>query len=207
VAMPEAQLVDPAVSKVKFDRQIREFRRLAADYRQRGWFLAEASFPTVVVVLGAPQLKPPAMVVGVRFDYTDYDLRPPSVSMVEPFTGEAYRAGQLPTQLFRQAADNGAVQIAGLPPGIPIPRLVTRQPLLQFYGPDDMPFLCVAGVREYHDHPGHSGDAWELHRPAGAGRLVRLLEVIDKYGIRPLSGYNVNLEVKITGFTQNEAPE
>lgn len=199
-------VVDPAVSRAKFDREIRAFRRLAADYRKRGWFLADASFPTALVVMAAPQLKPPAVVAGVLFDYTDYDLRPPSVRLVDPFSAEPYRAKDLPVQLFRQVEDgNFRVEIAG-PVGAPTPKLMARQPLMQSYSPDEIPFLCLAGVREYHDHPGHSGDSWELHRPSGAGRLVRLIEVIDRYGVRPLSGYNLALEPKIVGFVQNEIP-
>jgi len=26
------------------------------------------------------------------------------------------------------------------------------------------PFLCVRGIREYHEHPQHSGDEWLLYR-------------------------------------------
>lgn len=85
--------------------------------------------------------------------------------------------------------------------------MVTDQPLMQWYGPDDTPFLCLAGVREYHEHPAHSGDSWLLHRAAGAGRFVRLLEVIDKYGVRPISGYNVELKPQISGFLQSEPVE
>lgn len=199
-------VVDPAVSRAKFDREIRAFRRLAADYRKRGWFLADASFPRVLAVLAAPQLKPPAVVVGVLLDYTDYDLRPPSVRLVDPFTAEPYLMKDLPVQLFRQVAAEGVrVEIVGLP-GAQAPNLMARQPLMQSYGPDEIPFLCLAGVREYHDHPGHSGDTWELHRAAGAGRLVRILDIVDRYGIRPLSGFNVALEPKIVGFVQNEIP-
>ena len=53
---------------------------------------------------------------------------------------------------------------------------------MQANSPEDVPFLCIAGVKEYHDHPGHSGDPWEMHRSSGGGRLIRLLEVISKYG-------------------------
>ena len=76
----------------------------------------------------------------------------------------------------------------------------------QWYGPDDIPFLCIAGVREYHDHPGHSGDAWELHRRSGAGRFVRLLETITKYGVQPITEYHVSLVPQVSGFVQKEVP-
>jgi hypothetical protein len=200
-----AQAVDPTVSRTKFEREVADFRALAAEYGRRGWFLAEADFPHALVILAAPQLTPPALITAVSFDYTDYDLRPPSVQLVNPFTREPWAADELPTNL-RRRVEGAALPIGlQLPPGMPAPMIVQEQPLMQAY-PDGVPFLCIAGVREYHDHPAHTGDAWELHRAAGAGRLVRILEVVDTYGLRPLNGYNVNLVPQIVGFVQGEPP-
>jgi Predicted metal binding domain len=200
------QFVDPTVSRAKFDRELSDYRQLEHDYRRRGWLLVKADFPSVLVVLAAPQLAPPAIVTGVTFDYTNYDMRPPSVRLVDPFTGDPYTAKELPTYLKR-SVETGAPPM----PGLQLPlgaqaRFVAQQPLMQWYGPDDIPFLCIAGVREYHDHPGHSGDAWELHRCSGAGRLVRLLETITKYGVQPISEYQVSLQPRISGFVQREVP-
>ncbi len=202
----EAQFVDPAVSRSKFDREVAEYRTLEPEYRRRGWMLLKAEYPEVLVALAAPQLTPPAVVTGVRFDYSNYDLRPPSVRLVHPFTGETYKAKELPTVLKR-SVEAGMPQIPGLvlPPGAQA-RMVAQQPLMQWYGPDDTPFLCVAGVREYHDHPGHSGDAWELHRKSGAGRLVRLLDAITRYGVQPISDYQVTLVPQVVGFVQKDVP-
>lgn len=203
-----AQVADPQVSRTKFDREVEEFSALARKYRRRGWFLVEASFPEVFVVLAAPQIKPPPIVTGVLFDYSDYDLRPPSLRLVDPFTREPYMAGELPTTLTRETEVDAPPMIGlQLPPGAVGAKMVQQQPLMMSYeGPDELPFLCLAGVREYHDHPAHSGDRWELHRSSGAGRLLRLLEVIDTYGVRPLNGYGVNLLPQITGLTQAEVP-
>lgn len=206
-AEPPVQSVDPAVSRAKFDQEIANFRDLAAEYAGRGWFLAEAEFPHALVLLAAPHLSPPPLVTGVAFDYTDYDLRPPSVRLVNPFTREPWTVEQLPTNLQRRVeANSSPLAIPGLqlPPGA-TPRILQTQPLMQAY-PDGVPFLCIAGVREYHDHPAHSGDLWELHRPAGAGRILRILEIIDTYGIRPLTDYNINLSPKVVGFLQSEPP-
>jgi len=200
------QVVDPDVSRSKFDGEVADFRAVATEYGRRGWFLAEASFPEVLVVLAAPQIKPSPIVTGVLLDYTNYDVRPPSVRLVDPFTREPYAPAELPTNLLREI-EVEAPHIIGLPPGAMPARMVQQQPLMQSY-PDsvDPPFLCLAGVREYHDHPAHSGDRWELHRASGAGRLVRLLEVIDTYGVRPLNGFHVNLLPQITGLTQAQVP-
>ena len=202
----EAQYVEPQVSRAKFDREITEYRMLEREYRQRGWLLLRAEYPQILVALAAPQLTPSAVVTGVLFDYSNYDVRPPSVRLVNPFTDEPYKANELPTNLKR-SVESGLPAIPGfvIAPGAQA-KMMMQQPLMQAYGPDDIPFLCVAGVREYHDHPGHSGDAWELHRRTGAGRLVRLLELITKYGVQPISDYQVNLVPKIAGFVQKDVP-
>lgn len=202
----EAQLVEPLVSLEKFDREIHEYRTLERQYRKRGWLLLRAEYPHVLVALAAPQLTPAAIVTGVQFDYSNYDFRPPSVRLVNPFTEEAYKANQIPTNLKR-SVEGGFPAIPGfaIAPGAQA-KMIMQQPLMQAYGPDDIPFLCLAGVREYHDHPGHSGDAWELHRRTGAGRLVRLLEVITKYGVEPISDYQVTLVPQVAGFVQKDVP-
>lgn len=183
-----AQYCDPAVSVTKFDRQIEDFRALRANYEARGWFLVEAAFPTVFVVLGVPQTRPPAILCGVVFDYTNYDAAPPSVRLVDPFTRRPFINRELPTALPK-ALPAQAVEV-----GVGMNfEIQGAQPLMQAHGDDDIPFLCIAGVHEYHDHPGHSGDAWELHRSTGAGNVVRLLEVIHRYGVEPIRGYGVNL--------------
>jgi hypothetical protein len=131
--------------------------------------------------------------MGVAFDYTNYDAMPPSVRLVNPFTGDPYKAKDLPTALNRSVPlPQHEIAVPGVPGGAKM-MFAAAQQLMQAYGPDEIPFLCLAGVREYHDHPAHSGDVWELHRATGAGRLVRLLEIIHHYGIEPITGFDVQL--------------
>ncbi len=200
------QSVDVDVSRRKFEREIGDYRSLEKNYRERGWFIIRAEFPRVFVLLSAPQLNPPAIVTGVILDYTNYDAEPPSVRLVNPFTEEPYLAKDLPTTLNRDVgAGQGVVMPVGLPAGIKFNQV---QPYMQALSPDEIPFLCVAGVREYHAHPAHTGDAWELHRAAGAGRLIRILEIISRYGVEPIRSYAVQVQLvpRISGF-QAEAPE
>jgi hypothetical protein len=37
------------------------------------------------------------------------------------------------------------------------------------------PFLCVKGIREYHEHPQHDGDSWCLYRG-----LINVYAVLDR---------------------------
>ena len=197
------QYVDPAVSRAKFDREITDYRSLEADYRARGWFLVKADWPVVEVVLATKKTRPPAIVTAVQFDYTNYDAEPPSVRLIDPFSGRLLPFKEIPTRLPR-ATPGQEIPMPG--PGGPKLQLRMAQELMQAHSPEDLPFLCMPGVKEYHDHPGHSGDQWELHRPSGEGRLVRLLDVISKYGLEPVTGFNVNLVPQVT-FAVSEPPQ
>ena len=197
------QYVDPAVSRAKFGRELTEYRSTDADYRARGWFLVKADWPMAIVVLASNRTSPPAIVIGAQFDYTNYDAEPPSVRLIDPFSGRVLPFKELPTRLPRMIS-GAEVPIPG--PGGPKLQVKTAQDLMQAHSPEDLPFLCVAGVKEYHNHPGHSGDPWEVHRTTGAGRLVRLLEVISKYALEPVSGFNVNFVTQVT-FAVSEPPQ
>ena len=192
-------LVDPAVSQAKFERELQQYRELEQDHRRRGWWLLDAEFPEVFVVFATPQLKPPAVVFGVLLDFTNYDLWAPSVRLVDPFSREPYRARELPAVLKRRLPTPSSPELAalGLAP-------IHEQPMMQWHDPDAIPFLCLPGVREYHEHPGHTGDAWLLHRGTGEGTLYFLLNQLNRYGVEPLSGYQLGLQV--AGFRQQEAP-
>ena len=213
-AVSEPQFADPAVSRQKFDREIAEFRSQADEYRRRGWLLAEAEFPHALVILATAKTQPISLLCGVWFDYSNYDAAPPSVRLVHPLTREPYKWSKLPTRLPRMPAPPAAGETAqpllpgvaqALPPGIAQAlaqgvaqaQLVPPQPYMQASGDDDIPFLCIAGVREYHENPAHSGDHWLLHRTSGAGRLVRLVQVISKYGLETIDGFEVQMAPKI----------
>lgn len=188
------QVVDPVVTQEKFYAELAEYRRMEAEHRTRGWWLLDATFPRVFVVFATPQLRPPAVVCGVDVDFTNYDFEPPSVRLVDPFTREPYLRKDLPTVLFRRQmmTVGSGMQLAG------------HVELMQAHSPDEIPFLCIPGVREYHQHPAHTGDSWLMHRGLGAGKLYHILNTIFQYGVRPISNYGVGL--RVVGFEQGEPP-
>ena len=195
------QYVDPAVSRAKFQREIAEYLSNEAYYRARGWFLVKADWPVAVVVLASNKTNPPTIVAAAQFDYTNYDSEPPSVRLIDPFSGRFLMSKEIPTRLPRMIPGPEMVMPDGARAQFNAP-----QDLMQAHSPEDLPFLCIAGVKEYHDHPGHSGDPWEMHRSAGEGRLVRLLEVISKYGLEPVNGLKVNLVPQVA-FSVSEPPQ
>lgn len=190
------QYCDPAVSRSKFERELKEYESLEANYRRRGWLLLVASYPKVLIAFGAPKVQPSPLVVGALLDFSNYDAAPPSVRLVNPFTSEAYKLKDVPTRLNRALPPQQVPLPGGLagPDGAPgVLSVNSIQPYMQANSEEEVPFLCMAGVREYHEHPAHSGDVWALHRAQGAGRLVRILEVIYRYGVEPFAGYTVQL--------------
>lgn len=181
-----------------------DFRQLRHEYEKRGWFLVDYEFPQVFVILAAPGLDPPPLVFGLLLDYSNYDARPPSVQVVRPFTREPLRYREIaPALRLNRTMQSGQVDVPGMPAQI---HFGVPQALLQAFDEDEIPFLCIAGVREFHDHPAHRGEAWELHRTAGAGRLVRILEVVTRYGVEPIRGYGVNLVPQV-GFDVGPPPQ
>ena len=77
------QVVDPAVSRSKFDREIAQYRALEQTYVRRGWWLIRAEYPLAVVAFIALKTKPRSVAFGAILDFTNYDLWPPSVRLTK----------------------------------------------------------------------------------------------------------------------------
>jgi len=190
-------LVDPAVSKAKFTHEIDQYKNVEREYCARGWFLVKTEFPEIVVVFAAPKATPAPVVFAAQLDFSNYDLWPPSVRIVNPFTRVPYKYSQLPMKLEQQIA------VIPTPGGLQI----QSQPLMQAYNGDDVPFLCIQGVREYHENPAHTGDSWLMHRGRGKGNLAYILEQISKYGIDPITGYEYSIGITPVGFSRTVPPQ
>lgn len=193
-------LVDPRVSRIKFEREISLYRQFERDYIRRGWWIVRAEFPEVWVTFSKP-MQPPipaAVVFGALIDFSNYDLWPPSVQLVNPFSRIPYRFRELPTRLPRRVpvVSPSPTSQPTSTPGEAVPQQAdatpqTQQFMLQdmmaAFLPDDIPFFCLPGVREYHANPAHTGDSWLLHRRTGAGTLHFILEQLHKYGVQPMN--------------------
>ena len=85
-------VVDPNVTRLKFEREFELWRENAETYRRRGWILlGHRELEVDIGSLGRLPLGPqpmPAMSACVRIDFTNYDLWPPSVEFINPLTGE-----------------------------------------------------------------------------------------------------------------------
>lgn len=175
------QVIDPHVSEIKYKRELSIFLKRKNYQNQRGIILLESKFPYLDLMFLAPQLIPNPVVFTVRINFTNYDLEPLSISFINPLNGELVKANQMLTHFQRKLVNERKEQT-----GI--------QPLIQSETPDGIPFFCIPGVREYHNHPAHTGDSWFLHRQIGGeGSLNYLIDKLHEYGIAPLSFYTLQI--------------
>lgn len=176
------QIIDGEVSKYKFDHELSLFQNRQDTNRKRGIFLLDAEFPNMEFLFLASNLLPPAAIFAVRINFDNYDLVPLSVQFINPFTREFVKANEMLTTFKRKPKEttNGT--------------LIERPALLQFENPTSIPFICIPGVREYHNHPFHTGDSWFLYRKQGGiGTLGYLIDKLYEYGTNPITGYQINV--------------
>lgn len=170
-------VVDPEVTRRKFERELELWHENEHTYRQRGWMLVgHGEIDVDIGFLGRLPLGPqpmPAMSACVRIDFKNYDLWPPSVEFINPFTGD-YTPPQVQALVD---SDEGP-----------------RNLVVQSHPDTNRPFFCVPGIRQYHEHPQHSGDSWLLHRHTGAGSLATICDRIWRAMARNLLG--IHLEVQ-----------
>jgi Predicted metal binding domain len=167
--------VDTEVCRVKFAREVRRLIDQRAALEARGIFLlADPTYPFIEFVLvprtplrvmlpaqvAGPIVLPAgavAMVVAevpslaarafrARFDLTDFDLRAPSLQFLDHWTNQP-----LDYNTMFRALEYEKDRLA-------------HNVLLDDHPTTHRPFLCLRGVREYHEHPQHSGDEWLLYR-------------------------------------------
>ena len=183
------QVVDPAVSRAKFDAEVERFNSHRDSYAKRGWWMVRTEFPIVEIAFLTTKLRPSVVALTARFNFTDFDLKPLSVQFIDLFSGNEVPAEQLQSRMPR------------LDPSIP-PQIGAAlmqqgqqppyQALIQAV-PGQPGFLCMPGVREYHEHSAHSGDPWELHRVSGEGSMLQIAEKIWQYGSNPIDGVSVEM--------------
>jgi hypothetical protein len=161
---------DPAVARRKFQREVDAARAHTLFQRQGVWILrAEYPLVFVVFVINKPFPLLPGVLCAAHIDFTDYDARPPSVRFVDPFSEQPLPANACWVfPIRRTIVDPESGQTS-----------YEVQTLLQNFNPDK-PFLCMPGVREYHECSAHSGDSWFQHRKPNM--LVHLLTVLHRHG-------------------------
>jgi hypothetical protein len=179
-------LVDPAVSTAKLDQQLTDWEANAETYRQRGWLLLDHRGLELDIgfmsrlPIGSPAGLP-AIPLCVRINFDNYDIWAPSVILIDAMTREPIAEAPFKALDFRP-------QGRPLRPGeLPENSLIGPHPI------HDRVFLCKRGVREYHDHPEHTGDDWLLYRGQGLGTLSAICTMLWRLVARNISGFDVHV--------------
>jgi hypothetical protein len=172
--------VDREVSIEKYHRELSVLRSQAGALARLGCYVVHAEFPTIEAVVlptrcmafglpmpeAAEKSEAPArplaagelqcqllilpfaftaMPFGIRVNLEDFDLRAPSYTFHHPTTWELLPHNLLPQASLLVQGKSMLVMLGGHP--------VTKGA-----------FFCMRGVREYHEHPEHTGDEWLLYR-------------------------------------------
>lgn len=175
-----SQYVDVEVTRKKFEKELQEFKELEAEYNKRGVFCIESHDFLIQLLFSVPHLKPSPIAFAVELDYSNWDFEPPSLKLIDPFTKAVLRSNEISIQFLQWNNESGSPQ----------PLLVGLE----------IPFLCVPGIREYHQHQHHSGDSWMLYRTKGEGKLVDVIEKLIKHSISLILGYLVNVNGHVIVF-------
>lgn len=197
MAKIEKQVVQPQVSRTKFENEVAEFRKIESDWRKKGVFCLKAEFPTIQFVFIANNIKPSTVVFAVSIDFTNYDIEPPSIVFIDAFTGTPVTAKELNNIGFFQIIKQ-SIQLPGMPVGEP-QQIEQRNPILMM-GLNERPFLCIPGVREYHNHPAHTDNPWLNYRTRGEGKLLFILDQLYNHCIPYLTGFNLNFTFSLKQF-------
>lgn len=172
------QVADPEVTKIKFASEVSKFKAVENIYRAKGVICSKILFPDIYFIFAIPKLTPPLIAYSVRINFVNYDFEPPSVVFVNPFTEELVRRDQVPIAFIQ------------------VNRSMPLQPIDLLQGNGEMvPFYCIPGVREYHNHSAHSGDSWFLYRTRGEGNLLFIIDQLYNHSIGISKGYSAVLNL------------
>lgn len=165
--------LDPAVNQLKYDGELSRVAEQRQELERRGiLLLGSTRFPFIdflfvphhflrAVVPVTQQgglflpagaraaIEVPSLAASAfkaRFDLSNYDLDAPGLEFLDPWTD-----APLPFNLMFRALQFDEHRKAHVV-------------LLDDHPTTHKPFLCLRGIREYHEHPQHSGDEWLLYR-------------------------------------------
>lgn len=172
-----AILVDPLVSRQKLAHEV-ELWKAEQGRQERGWVMLsydQEKLAVEIAFLGKVATSTgsgflPIVACAVRLTYENYDLWPPSLTFIDPFT--------------KTPAKPHVGAIMQTSEGF-------RNVLIESHPDTGLPFLCLPGIREYHTHPQHTGDDWLLHRPTHEGRLSNICERVWRLMANNIMGFQV----------------
>ena len=112
----------------------------------RGWVVHSCEFPTLDLSFREPVRQE----LRLRLTFDDWNDSPPSVDLLMP-------DGSFWTNLPPMNAGANIFNTSGHPR-------------------TGRPFVCMAGTREYHEHPSHLNDLWSSYKASDGYKLGNIVE-------------------------------
>jgi Predicted metal binding domain len=152
----------PELSRKLFDEQVAKITGNADLLVDRGWLVLFAVYPELTIAVRHRRTN---RVRVFRFLFEDWNDQPPRLSFVDGETLET-----LPGTMWPKSPTSYWHATGWQPAGSPTP---TAEP-----------FMCMAGIREYHTHTSHVTDSWENYKNQSdfdlGGIVSKVTEVFQK---------------------------
>lgn len=107
------QYVDPEVTKLKFEKELQEFKILENEYREKGVVCFHVTSFSVSLIFAVPHLKPQPIAFAVNIDYTNWDVEPPSIKFIDPFTNILLPREEIRIKFFQVRNKNNVRVVNG----------------------------------------------------------------------------------------------
>lgn len=154
----------PQVSRELFDEQVKRVTGNPDLLLDRGWLVLNAVCPLLVVAVHHRHTGKLRM---LRFSFDDWNDLPPALSLIDGETGQDLPGSLWPTDSLSHWHQTGWISAGGIS--------TTK------------PFMCMAGIREYHTHNSHVSDLWESYKSQPgfdlAGIVIQVTEVFQKSNV------------------------
>ena len=143
-------------------------------------------YPQVVVAFASAQSPQVFVPFAALIDFEDYDAKPLKVTLVQPCSLRPLKLQEVLPQVMNIPNGQARGRLMRVREDPSQQGGFTADSLLMGYdsAPEFPPFLCIAGVRAYHEHPAHTGDSWWLYRGTGRGTLHQISHMLWAYGAK-----------------------
>jgi len=84
------QYVDLVLNQIKFDQELELFRKEEGKYNRKGIFLIPQGGFVLKVIFTYIKSLPIRVVFSVLIDYTNWNVEPPSIKIINQQTGQIY---------------------------------------------------------------------------------------------------------------------
>jgi len=154
----------PEVSRQRFQEHVKRIAGNPDLLLDRGLLVLTSCCPVLTI---AARHRATGKVRVFRFSFDDWDDLPPSLVLIDAETAQELPGNLWPTDNQSHWHPSGWTSAAGIS---------TPQP-----------FMCMAGIREYHTHNSHVSDSWENYKNQSAfdlpGIVIQVTEVFQKSNV------------------------